>query len=214
MRPVVCMITAPIASSAEEDGLIQRIGSAARAGAHLIQIRQPHVEALALTRLVERARQAVAGTAARVLVNDRVDVALSAGAHGVHLRGESMPAARVRAIAPAGFVIGRSVHAVAEALAVERDGGLDYLLFGTVFATDSKPGLAPAGVEGLAAVCASASLPVLAIGGISVSSLAPVGRIGAAGFAAIGLFASAELEALPQLVAAARSAFDTPGGLP
>ena len=208
------MITAPIASSAEEDGLIQRIGSAARAGAHLIQIRQPHVEALALTRLVERARQAVAGTAARVLVNDRVDVALSAGAHGVHLRGESMPAARVRAIAPAGFVIGRSVHAVAEALAVERDGGLDYLLFGTVFATDSKPGLAPAGVEGLAAVCASASLPVLAIGGISVSSLAPVGRIGAAGFAAIGLFASAELEALPQLVAAARSAFDTPGGLP
>jgi len=214
MRPVVCMITAPIVSSAEEDGLVQRIGSAARAGAHLIQIRQPHVEARALTRLVERARQAVAGTAARILVNDRVDVALSAGAHGVHLRGESMPAARVRAIAPAGFVIGRSVHAVAEALAVERDGGLDYLLFGTVFATDSKPGLAPAGVEGLAAVCASASLPVLAIGGMSVSSLAPIGRTGAAGFAAIGLFASAAVEALPQLVAAARSAFDTPGGLP
>ena len=208
------MITAPIGSSAEEDGLVRRIGSAARAGAHLIQIRQPHVEALALTRLVERARQAVAGTAARVLVNDRVDVALSAGAHGVHLRGESMPAARVRAIAPAGFVIGRSVHAVAEALAVERDGDLDYLLFGTVFATDSKPGLAPAGVEGLAAVCASVSLPVLAIGGMTVSSLAAVAHTGAAGFAAIGLFASAAVEALPQLVAAASSAFDTPGGLP
>lgn len=208
------MITAPIDSSAEEDGLVQRIGSAARAGAHLIQIRQPRVEALALTRLVERARQAVAGTAARVLVNDRVDVALSAGAHGVHLRSESMPAARVRAIAPAGFVIGRSVHAVAEALAVEREGGLDYLLFGTVFATDSKPGLAPAGVERLAAVCAAVSLPVLAIGGMTVSSLAPVARTGAAGFAAIGLFAGAAVEALPQLVAAARSAFDTAGGLP
>lgn len=214
MRPVVCMITAPIASPAEEDGLVQRIGSAARAGAHLIQIRQPHVEALALTRLVERTRQAVAGTAARVLVNDRVDVALSAGADGVHLRGDSMPAARVRAIAPAGFVIGRSVHAVEEALAAERDGGLDYLLFGTVFATASKPGVAPMGIERLAAVCASASLPVLAIGGITVSSMTGLARAGAAGFAAIGLFTGAAAEALPQLLAATRSAFDTPGGLP
>ena len=125
-----------------------------------------------------------------------------------------MPAARVRAIAPAGFVIGRSVHAAEEAVAVERDGSLDYLLFGTVFATDSKPGIPPAGVERLAAVCASASLPVLAIGGMTVSSLAMVARTGAAGFAAIGLFASAGVEALPQLLASARSAFDTPEGLP
>jgi thiamine-phosphate pyrophosphorylase len=214
MRPVVCMITAPIGSPAEEDTLVERIASAARAGAHLIQIRQPHYEALALTRLVERARQAVAGTAARVLVNDRVDVALSAGAHGVHLRSGSMPAARVREIVPAGFVIGRSVHALEESVAAEREGGLDYLLFGTVFATGSKPGVEPAGVERLAAVCASASLPVLGIGGMTVSSLPPVGRAGAAGFAAIGLFAGAANEALPQLLAAASSAFDTPRGLP
>ena len=214
MRPVVCMITAPIGSPAEEDALVQRIGSAARAGAHLIQIRQPHYEALALTRLVERARLAVAGTAARVLVNDRVDVALSAGAHGVHLRSESMPAARVRQIVPAGFVIGRSVHGLEEAVAVERDGGLDYLLFGTVFATGSKPGVEPAGVERLAAVCASTLLPVLGIGGMTVSSLPPVARTGAAGFAAIGLFSGAATEALPHLLAAAISAFDTPGGLP
>ena len=208
------MITASIASPADEDSLVQRIGSAARAGAHLIQIRQPQCEALALTRLVERARQAVAGTAARLLVNDRVDVALSAGAHGVHLRSESMPAARVREIVPAGFVIGRSVHGLEEAVAAERDGGLDYLLFGTVFATGSKPGVQPAGVERLAAICASASLPVLGIGGMTVSSLPSVARAGAAGFAAIGLFAGAEREALPHLLAAASSAFDTPGGLP
>ena len=213
MRPVVCMITARIASPAEEDSLVQRIGSAARAGAHLIQIRQPQYEALAFTRLVERARQAIVGTAARVLVNDRVDVALSAGAHGVHLRSESMPAARVREIVPAGFVIGRSVHALEEAVAAERDGGLDYLLFGTVFATGSKPGVQPAGVERLAVVCASASLPVLGIGGMTVSTLASVARAGAAGFAAIGLFAGAETESFATLLAAASSAFDTPGGL-
>jgi thiamine monophosphate synthase len=70
------------------------------------------------------------------------------------------------------------------------------------------------GIERLAAVCASASLPVLAIGGITVSSMTELARTGAAGFAAIGLFTGAAVEALPQLLAAARSAFDTPGGLP
>ena len=214
MRPVLCMITAPIDMPADEDRLVRRIESAARAGVHLIQIRQRNIEALALTRLVERARRAVAGTAARVLVNDRVDVALAAGAHGVHLRGESMAAVRVRSIAPAGFVIGRSVHAVDEAVAAERHGGLDYLLFGTVFATESKPDVAPAGLERLAAVCASVGLPVLAIGGITMSSLASVARAGAAGFAAIGLFNRTGVEALPELLSDASSAFDTLSAVP
>ena len=149
-----------------------------------------------------------------MLVNDRVDVALAAGAHGVHLRGESMAAVRVRSIAPAGFVIGRSVHAVDEAVAAERHGGLDYLLFGTVFATESKPDVAPAGLERLAAVCASVGLPVLAIGGITMSSLASVARAGAAGFAAIGLFNRTGVEALPELLSDASSAFDTLSAVP
>ena len=69
-----------------------------------------------LTRLVERCVEAVRGTRARVLVNDRVDVALAAGAHGVHLRGDSMPAARARIVAPPAFLVGRSVHSPEEAL--------------------------------------------------------------------------------------------------
>lgn len=213
MRPVVCMITAPIAADAE-DALIQRIAAAARAGTHLIQIRQPQLEALALTRLAERALRAIKDTRTRLLVNDRVDVALAAGAHGVHLRGDSMAAARVRAIAPPGFVIGRSVHSYEEALAGERGGGLDYLLFGSVFPTASKPGVAPAGVDALARTCGAVALPVLAIGGMTASTLAPVARAGAAGFAAIGLFADAAVDALPQAVLYACSAFDTPEGVP
>ena len=207
------MITAPIASTSAADDLVRRIASAAHAGAHLIQIRQPGLDALAFSRLVERARGAAAGTAARILVNDRVDVALAAGANGVHLRGDSMATARVRALVPPGVVIGRSVHSPDEALAAQRTGGLDYLLFGTVFASASKPGVVPAGVERLADTCAAVTLPVLAIGGITESVLASVARAGAAGFAAIGFFSTPPIDGMRQAVQQGVAAFDTPEGL-
>jgi thiamine-phosphate pyrophosphorylase len=207
------MITAPLSSPADEATLIERIAAAARGGAHLVQIRQPQLEGLALTRLVEGAVRAVAGTQARILVNDRVDVAIAAGAHGVHLRGGSMPASRVRAVVPPAFLVGRSIHSASEALASARTGGLDYLLFGTVFATGSKPGVAPAGLEQLSRVCASVALPVLAVGGVTTGTVAQVARAGAAGFAAIGLFAGSPIERMPDTMAGSIAAFDTPRGL-
>jgi thiamine-phosphate diphosphorylase len=124
-----------------------------------------------------------------VLVNDRLDVALAAGAHGVHLRSDSMPASRARSLAPIGFLIGRSVHTRAEAVAVCGAGGLDYLLFGPVFATASKPGQAPAGVDALADVAAAVSVPVLAVGGMTADTSTRLAGTASAGFAAIGWFA-------------------------
>lgn len=215
MRPVICMITASAHSGTDgEQAVVERVGAAARAGAHLIQIRQPQLEGRALTRLVERSVRAAKGTAARILVNDRVDVALSAGAHGVHLRGDSMPAARVRAIAPRAFVIGRSVHSPREGADAAQDGNLDYVIFGTVFMTSSKPGVAAAGIEALAAACAGTALPVLAVGGMTRSRLGAVAGAGAAGFAAIGLFAEGPLDAMPLVVQEAALAFDTPQRVP
>ena len=211
MRPVLCMVTAPLVSVAEEELLIQRIASAARAGVHLIQVRQNRLEARALANLVERAGAATSGTSARVLVNDRVDVAVAVRGHGVHLRGDSMPGPRVRPIAPPGFLIGRSVHTVEEARAAEQAGGLDYLLFGTVFPSASKPGMAPAGLERLAEVCRSVTLPVLAIGGVTESTVAAVARAGAAGFAAIGFFATPPPETMTERIGHAIAAFDTSG---
>jgi thiamine-phosphate pyrophosphorylase len=158
-------------------------------------------------RLVHACVQAVRGTPARIIVNDRVDVALAAGAHGVHLRADSMPAARVRALTPAGFVVGRSVHAADEAARAEHDGGLDYLVFGTVFASPSKPGQPPAGTGTLAEVVRATRLPVLAVGGITTSTFEAVARTGAAGFAAIGLFADADDERVRAAVASAQAAF-------
>lgn len=215
MRPVICMITAAAhPGTAGEQALVERVGAAAHAGAHLIQIRQPQLDGRALTRLVERSLRAAEGTAARILVNDRVDVALTAGAHGVHLRGDSMPAARVRALAPRAFVIGRSIHSPAEGAQAARDGHLDYLTFGTVFLTSSKPGGYAAGLDALAAACAASALPVLGVGGMVPARVGGVARAGAAGFAAIGLFADGPLDAMPLVIQQASSAFDTPEGGP
>src|SRR5262245_51608775 len=89
--------------------LTERVTAAASAGVHLVQVRERDLDARPLTRLVARLVEAVRGTRARVLVNDRIDVALAAGAHGVHLRGDSVPAPRARQLAPPPFIIGRSV---------------------------------------------------------------------------------------------------------
>jgi len=172
-----------------DDALVRAVGEAAAAGVHLVQIRERDLEARDLCRLVARCVAAVAGTRTRILVNDRLDVALAAGAHGVHLRGDSVPASRARPLAPIGFLIGRSVHSRAEAVAATAGGSVDYLLFGTVFTTPSKPGQTPAGVSALAEVVRATPLPVLAVGGVSPETAAQLPATGCAGFAAIGWFA-------------------------
>jgi len=177
---------------AAEDAFVQRVATVAAAGVNLVQVRERDMEARDLSRLVARCVTAVRNTRTRILVNDRLDVALTSGAHGVHLRGDSMPASRARALAPIGFLIGRSVHSVAEAVTAHAEGGLDYLLFGAVFATASKPGQPPAGVQALADVVGATPLPVLAVGGISSDTAPQLDGAGCAGFAAIGWFADGD----------------------
>lgn len=172
--------------------LVAQVGAAARGGVDLVQIRERDLPARDLLDLVGRCLDAAQGTGARVVVNDRLDVALACGAHGVHLRGDSPEAARVRTIAPAGFVVGRSVHGEAEAVAAAARGGLDYLILGTVFESASKPPRHPLlRLEDCGRVARAVDLPVLAIGGITLDRVPAVLRAGAAGVAAIGLFAGA-----------------------
>jgi thiamine-phosphate diphosphorylase len=197
-----------------DDLLVRRVAAAARAGVHLVQVRERDLDGGPLQRLVARCVAAVAGTRTRILVNDRLDVALAAGAHGVHLRSDSMPPARARAMAPAGFLIGRSVHGVSEVAAATSGNGADYLIFGTVFATPSKPGQPAAGVEALAIVVKATPVPVLAVGGVTKETAARVAQAGAAGIAAIGLFADGVEEFLQVAVSEVNMAFDTPAGVP
>ena len=109
----------------------------------------------------------LAGAAdALVVVNDRTDIALAAGAGGVHLREDSLPAGVVRAIAGDGLVVGRSIHAARQAAGI-RGGRLDYLIMGAAYETASHPGRAPVGPEAIGSAAALADVPVLAIGGVT-----------------------------------------------
>ena len=200
--------------------LAERLTLAGQAGVDLLQIREPDLSAAELGALVRdvRTRLADAGAAAgaRIVVNERVDVALAAEADGVHLKADSIPTALVRRHVPAGFLVGRSVHTVDEARAAEA-AGADYLIFGTVFPSGSKPrGHRTAGLDALAGVTQAVRVPVLAIGGISLNTVAAAAGAGAAGVAAIGLFfdAAGPMDDLrgriTQTVAGLRLAFDRP----
>jgi thiamine-phosphate diphosphorylase len=169
---------------------VQQARWAAEAGIDLIQVRERDLEAAALAALVTDVLTVTRGTRTRIVVNDRLDVALACGAGGVHLRGDSVPVSAARRLARAGFLVGRSVHRLDE---LERAAGADYLIAGTVFPTASKAaGVAQPqllGIEGLAALARAAPVPVLAIGGITDDRIDEITAAGAAGFAAIGLFA-------------------------
>lgn len=209
MRPVICMITdGRLAAVAGADALVERVAAAARAGVDLIQIREPAADDRLLAAVVRDCVAAVRGTPARVIVNDRLDVALAGGAHGLHLKSASYAAARVRPIVPDGFLLGRSVHSVDEA--IRAGAGVDYLIFGTVFRTPSKPESTPAGPAALAEVVRTTRIPVLAVGGVTVETAGLVARTGAAGVAAIGQFADRAPAALTSVVESFTRAFDGP----
>lgn len=179
--------------------LVARAATAVRAGVDVIQVRERDLPDGQLAALVREVVGAAAGTQTRVIVNDRADIAIVAGAAGVHLRGDSASASRVRAMAPGGFLIGRSVHSPSDVDAAVSDGGSDYLMFGTVFRSEGKPDGHPVGgLDALRDACARSPLPVIAIGGMHEGRMAAVRAAGAGGFAAVGLFMG--LTPLPQVV--------------
>jgi len=211
MRPVICMITdGRLAAGCPPAELVAAVHAAAVAGVHLIQIREHGLDDRDLLAVTRQCIDAIRDSRARILVNDRLDVALAAGAHGVHLRNDSFPATRARAVAAPGFLIGRSVHNVEDAKRASAGDAVDYLVFGTVFATTSKPGRHPAGVAMLADVVRATTVPVLAVGGVTGKNASQVAQTGAAGIAAISLFAESALQAIVTNVKRVTRGFDTP----
>jgi thiamine-phosphate pyrophosphorylase len=131
-------------------------------------------------------------THAYVLVNDRLDVALGAGADGVHLGVHSMPVQVVRQVAPRPFLLGASCHSLREAMAAESSGA-DYLVLGPIFETPSKLAYGPPlGLEELRNVASQIRIPVLALGGITVERVRPCLEAGASGIAGIRIFQDCE----------------------
>jgi len=205
-KPILCYVTdraalralpQGVAGAPVADDLPGVIRRAVAAGVDWIQLREKDLPANALVELARGAVAAAHGSGTRILINDRLDVALAAGAAGVHLGEESLPVMEVvrwrrTAGQQAGtFLMGVSCHSGAAAVEAERDGA-DYLIFGPVFATPSKAAFgAPQGLDRLAEVCRSVRIPVLAIGGVALENASACLAAGAAGLAAIRLFQEA-----------------------
>ena len=185
-----------------QETLLSRIETAAAAGVDWVQIREKDLsgrDSGLLTReALQRAAKSLASNAAatRILVNDRLDVALSEGAGGVHLGENSLPLPEAKRLVKAqalsqDFLIGVSCHSL-DAARSAASGGADYLFFGPIFSTPSKAAFgAPQGLERLAEVCRAVSIPVLAIGGITLANASACLAAGASGIAAIRLFQDA-----------------------
>jgi thiamine-phosphate pyrophosphorylase len=201
----------PGSAAGQRHALLERIAAAARAGVDLIQLRETDLAARELEAL---AREAVAAIRklrtenrelrTKLLINSRTDVALAAGADGVHLPAGDLPASEVRAIAGScaaaalgrGFCIGSSCHSTAEVQSAYSHGA-DFVVFGPVFEKSGKQGV---GLKALVAACTPSgpvpkteaghrsAMPVLALGGVTVENAANCLRAGAAGVAGIRLF--------------------------
>lgn len=169
-------------------GSAERLGGVVEAGGSgiALHLRARSTPAAGLFAAASRLAAAARAAGSLVVVNDRLDVALAAGAGGVQLREDSLGPAGARAVlgaarGPAGrFFVGRSIHSPARA-AVPEGTGVDWLVLGSVYATASHPGGTPVGPAAVAAAVAAAGVAVLAIGGIGTADVAGLLALGAYG---------------------------------
>jgi thiamine-phosphate diphosphorylase len=181
------------------DGLMARAAAAVRGGATMVQVRLKGADARSLA---EVTRRLVSELHVPVIVNDRTDVAIAAGAAGVHVGIDDIPVAAVRRIAPGRFIIGASFGSEDE---LENARHADYVGIGPVYGTASKKDAGNAmGVGGFAALCERIALPAVGIGGVTASNAARITASGAAGVAVIAsVFGATDPEAAARAIVAA-----------
>jgi thiamine-phosphate pyrophosphorylase len=208
--PLLCYVTdrRSLAEANAQDSLAaltKKIERLIAAGVDWVQIREKDLSAAKLAALTRHSVSIAANVSAedprasrtRILVNDRLDIAIAERAGGVHLGEKSLPVAEAKRLVnsavrrqavDAAFLVGVSCHSVEAAQSAQRDGA-DYVFFGPVFSTPSKAAYGePQGLTRLSEVCRAVSVPVLAIGGITLENAPACINAGAAGIAAIRLF--------------------------
>lgn len=208
VRPILCYVTdrrsLPLSSSADANRLLlENVERTAAAGVDWIQLREKDYSGKEWMQLVSESLRLVSlgGSASRIFVNDRVDVALACGAGGVHLSENGIPVAEACRLRDEflsarsdkrDFLVGVSCHSMGAALGAAR-AGADYIYFSPIFKTPLKANYGPPqGLERLSQICRAVQIPVIAIGGIAADSAMSCFQAGAAGVAAIRLFQESE----------------------
>ena len=169
--------------------LVDVVRAALDGGVHAVQLREKDIEGGELHHLATQLRKITESYRARLLINDRLDVALAVDADGVHLGQTSLPVATVRRLLGPDKLIGVSTHSLAEITAA---AGADFLVFGPVYFTPSKAAYGePQGLDRLREAVAHSSVPIFAIGGISIERISDVLTAGAYGVAMISALSAA-----------------------
>ena len=175
------------------------VEAALEGGVDAVQLREKDLSGAALFELAGQLRELTRRRGARLLINDRIDIALAVGADGVHLPVDSFAPADARRLLGTGALIGASTHTLEQARAAAV-GGADFIVFGPIFDTPSKRAFgAPVGLDALTQVSKAGTVPTFAIGGVSAARVATVRGCGASGIAVV----AAILEADDPCVAAA-----------
>ncbi|MBG99638.1 MAG: hypothetical protein CMN58_04755 [Solibacterales bacterium] len=180
-----------------KDDLLGTVERQLHAGIDYLQIREKDLTDRHLFELTRAVLSLPNPTSTKILVNGRVDIAIAAGAAGVHLPSNGLGIRKIRRSIPIDLLVAVSTHSLEEVVVAEKDGA-DLAVFGPVFSTPSKASFgSPQGLEALSVVCQSVSMPVLALGGVTVHNAVSCVDRGAAGVAAISLLQSpAELDCL------------------
>lgn len=194
-KPKICLITnrkllPPPYLSKDLDNSLENLFQfclkAAEAGIDIIQIREKDLSAKELSSFVTKLTSLVKNTS--ILINDRLDIALSCGANGVHLPSNSFPIKEVRKLVGNQFIISASTHSIEEAKQAAAQGA-DFILFSPIFDTPSKRAYGkPLGLELLKQAVSTINCPIIALGGINSENALSVLECGVAGLAAIRLF--------------------------
>ena len=181
--------------AADEEDFFHQIEAAVRGGAAIVQLREKRLEDDAFLAEARRFAALCHELGAVSIINDRPDIALAAGADGVHVGQDDLAAGRARALLGPGKLLGVSAHSRTEALRA-RAAGADYLGVGAAFATGTKADARPISRETIRAVTAAVDIPTVAIGGVSRENILELRGLGLAGVAVVsGIFGQKHPEA-------------------
>ena len=185
--PVLCLVIGR--SHIEGKEIDEVVAQAVEGGVTMVQLREKTTGAGELVEIARRLKKITRGKALLV-INDRVDVAMAVEADGIHLPDAGLPTRATRSLIFHHAVVGRSVHDVEAALRASKEGA-DYVFAGTIYKTASKPDAKPVGPALVKSITETASIPVLAIGGVTAARVEELVGAGAAGVAVISAIAGA-----------------------